>query len=444
MYLRKLPSGKWQATVRKPDGKKVTRTDRLKSVVKDWALKQEAKFRSGDRRDPRAGEVKLGDWRKRVRNASGLERPTLAKHDSLWRTHCEEEWAAWPMNAVTRTEAQGWVNRLKGTTRARHKGRVVIETEGVPLLKASTIHEVVFVMGNLYVAAMTEDPPLVVTNPFAKLDLPKIEPRTVEFYERDEADLLYATVMELSGLKWRTLIELGMDVGLRPGEAYGLHANQIDWIRGLITITHVMTRYGLREYPKSKKSHRTVPVPPHTLKAMRELMGQRTAWGVCACPKVLPDGSRVPGGGPCPGLIFPAAQGGPIDDGNFRDRIWNVAVEAARPCGQLSPGRAQDTLWTVGECGPKICDDPSHKLRRFPPKIMRHTAASWLVQDGVPLYDVQHLLGHESFATTQRYAHLAPEAHSKVIESWKRRASAPRSSEDGARAAHDMQEARLS
>jgi site-specific recombinase XerD len=46
---------------------------------------------------------------------------------------------------------------------------------------------------------------------------------------------------------------------------------------------------------------------------------------------------------------------------------------------------------------------------------MRHTAASSLVMDGVPLYDVQALLGHESFATTQRYAHLAPDAHSRVI-----------------------------
>ena len=34
---------------------------------------------------------------------------------------------------------------------------------------------------------------------------------------------------------------------------------------------------------------------------------------------------------------------------------------------------------------------------------MRHTAASWLVQDGVPLYDVQALRGHEDYATTQRY-----------------------------------------
>jgi site-specific recombinase XerD len=55
---------------------------------------------------------------------------------------------------------------------------------------------------------------------------------------------------------------------------------------------------------------------------------------------------------------------------------------------------------------------------------MRHTAASWLVQDGVPLYDVQALLGHESFATTQRYAHLAPDAHGKVLESWARRQDA--------------------
>jgi site-specific recombinase XerD len=78
---------------------------------------------------------------------------------------------------------------------------------------------------------------------------------------------------------------------------------------------------------------------------------------------------------------------------NFRNRVWYPAVEAAG-------------------------------IRRFAPRIMRHTAASWLVMDGVPLYDVQALLGHESFATTQRYAHLAPDAHSRVVESWSRRVDA--------------------
>ena len=38
---------------------------------------------------------------------------------------------------------------------------------------------------------------------------------------------------------------------------------------------------------------------------------------------------------------------------------------------------------------------------------LRHSYASALVNSGVPLYDVQHLLGHSSIKTTQRYAHLS-------------------------------------
>jgi len=39
---------------------------------------------------------------------------------------------------------------------------------------------------------------------------------------------------------------------------------------------------------------------------------------------------------------------------------------------------------------------------------LRHTFASWLVQDGVPLERVSKLLGHKSLTMTMRYAHLAP------------------------------------
>lgn len=46
---------------------------------------------------------------------------------------------------------------------------------------------------------------------------------------------------------------------------------------------------------------------------------------------------------------------------------------------------------------------------------LRHTFASWLVQDGVSLYEVQKLLGHSSSAVTQVYSHLQPEQlHSTV------------------------------
>jgi integrase len=40
---------------------------------------------------------------------------------------------------------------------------------------------------------------------------------------------------------------------------------------------------------------------------------------------------------------------------------------------------------------------------------LRHTFASRLVQGGVTLYDVMHLMGHKSLRMVQRYAHLAPD-----------------------------------
>lgn len=39
---------------------------------------------------------------------------------------------------------------------------------------------------------------------------------------------------------------------------------------------------------------------------------------------------------------------------------------------------------------------------------LRHTCASWLVQNGVPITTVRDFLGHSTVAVTQRYAHHAP------------------------------------
>ncbi len=40
---------------------------------------------------------------------------------------------------------------------------------------------------------------------------------------------------------------------------------------------------------------------------------------------------------------------------------------------------------------------------------LRHTAASWMVQGGVPIANVQKFMRHRNVQTTLRYAHLKPE-----------------------------------
>lgn len=404
-YIRRLPSGLFQATVRMPNGKRTSKTNKLRSVVAQWAKKEEARYAEGDIRDPRSGKITVSAWRERVVGTRAGEAVTRAKKDSLWRTHCEERWGDWPLAAIQRVDAQDWVAGLEETRKARHKGRnadTFDDPDEVPFLKAATIHSIVHQMSSLYRAAMKEHPPLVITNPFADLQLPRITPAEIEFYERDEAQALYEALERLFGPAWRTLAELGMDVGLRPGEIYGLHGHRVAWMRDSLSVVEVMTRHGVRAYPKSMKSHRTVPVPAPTMEAMSRLMTGRER----------------------DGLVFTVPDGGPVSDGYVRSEVWYPSVDAARLCGQRSSEEASlDDVVREGRCG-EFCDDLAHRIRRFPPRVMRHTAASWLVQDGVPLYDVQALLGHESFQTTQRYAHLAPDAHAKVRESWSRRSSA--------------------
>jgi integrase len=203
-------------------------------------------------------------------------------------------------------------------------------------------------MSSLYKAAMQPPSPIVLYNPFAGLDPPEVEPQPVFFYEPSEAVALYAAAGEV-GDQWRVMVELGMQAGLRFEDLAGLHGQRVDWLRHRLEVVDVMTRAGLRQWPKSRKSHRTAPLPPGLLEDMSRLMAGRDRTG----------------------LVFTAPEGGPVNYSNFRTRVWYPAVAAAG-------------------------------VRVYPPRVMRHTAASWLVQDGVPLYDVQALLGHESFATTQR------------------------------------------
>jgi integrase len=57
-----------------------------------------------------------------------------------------------------------------------------------------------------------------------------IRPHEIDFLERDEAEALFTAAAEI-GARWRTLIQLGTEVGLRPGELSGPHGHPVNWLR---------------------------------------------------------------------------------------------------------------------------------------------------------------------------------------------------------------------
>lgn len=88
-------------------------------------------------------------------------------------------------------------------------------------------------------------------------------------------------------------------------------------------------------------------------------------------------------------LIFTARTGEPLKRGTFRARIWKPSLQRA---GLPATLRFHD---------------------------LRHSYATWLVSDGVPINDVANVLGHERTSTTlDRYTHSTSERDRRVLASF--------------------------
>jgi site-specific recombinase XerD len=79
--------------------------------------------------------------------------------------------------------------------------------------------------------------------------------------------------------------------------------------------------------------------------------------------------------------------------------------------------QAGEYVFTLDGNGRISCDWVSHLFKRYVRKAnladdrvhfhsVRHSFASWLVQGGATLYEVQKLLGHSSSKVTEIYSHL--------------------------------------
>jgi integrase len=121
----------------------------------------------------------------------------------------------------------------------------------------------------------------------------------------------------------------------------------------------------------------------------------------------------------------------------MRDRAITLQVKSRQPGGKtISVPICGPLLVILANLGPKDAGPvftyegkpvlswrtawKSARKRAGLPSIrwhdLRHTAASWMVQEGVPLDVVQEILGHEDIATTKRYAHRDVSAKRAAVD----------------------------
>lgn len=395
--IRRLPSGKYQATVYLPSKKRTTRTDALKSVVTKWARDLETDIARGQWRDPRDGRITVKEWAKRWLDARVVEPDTLRTNKGAFKHHILPHWEEWPLAKIRRMDAQTWVKKMS--------------KDGVqpPTVKRAY---------DLFSAMLRDavDEGLLMDSPCVRIDLPRLSPKMPSWFTRDQVDRIQAELNDRD----KAFVELMVHSGPRWGEAAACVGaerpdevgNPIDWLRRKIRIVGALDQNGKwKEHPKTSKSRREVPVPQHVLDMLTPLLlgRPRDSWVFVANrmsprkrdPETGKKPERLPRGA-AEAQVKPTLSGA-----NWRKYYWYPAIAAANKqvAKENQVRRKADQILPVPVYDPHDC---------------RHTAASWLVQRGLPLYNLRDLLGHESIKTTEKYAHLAPDAHGAVEETWRK------------------------
>jgi integrase len=210
---------------------------------------------------------------------------------------------------------------------------------------------------------------IVVRNAAALVDSPKLPPpRTDDALDIADAKALLTAA---HGDRLEALVTLALSVGLRKGEALGLKWDAVDLDAGFLRVAASLDRVrgkGLvLSEPKTARSRRAIPLPEACAEALR---GHRF--------RQIGERLRAGDSWQDDGFVFTTPLGAPLDPRNVTR--WFHALAQRAGLGK----------W------------------RF--HALRHSAATLMLAQGVPLEVISRTLGHAGYAiTADVYAHVGVE-----------------------------------
>lgn len=237
-------------------------------------------------------------------------------------------------------------------------------------LSPTTVNHLHGVLHQALDEAMRSD--LVPRNVAALADPPRVEKRDMQIYTPEQVDTLLAAA---KGHRFEALIILTVATAMRAGELLALRWSHLDLHAGMLHVKRTRTRVA-KGYadgkPKTASGVRDINLIPLAVDALR-------AHKLCQNDERLRMGNEWHD----EDRVFPSSIGTALDPANLTKQWYKLVAKAGLP------------------------EIHFHDLR--------HSAASWLLAQGVPITDVSKMLGHADASITLRiYAHALPNSQERV------------------------------
>ncbi|HET6297325.1 MAG TPA: site-specific integrase [Kribbella sp.] len=390
-YVRKTPAGSWKACWRDATGRQPSKTFPTKREAAAFLATVETARHTGTYIDPHAGKrMKFGVYAAEWLESHNVELTTRARDLSLLRTHLLPQWANAPLSAIDHSAVQKWVAKLSAH------------------LSPATVTECHRLFSAVLKAAIRDR--LIAINAAAGVRLPKKRQQAGD-RQTISREAFTAQLLPAIPPRHRPLVALAGGTGLRWGECIGLRWESIDLNAGTLRVERVAIEVSghvtPKPYPKSRAGRRVVPLPSMVadlLKRHRDLYGTGPA-----------------------GEVFTNEAGTPLRRTLFRARIWRPALVRAGLLGAVTEegekfratwptptGDMSEVFSTAVQAVKAIARHGDGGLRFHD---LRHSYASWLITSGVPVPDVQRVMGHERPTTTLAiYTHVQGGSQERVLD----------------------------